>query len=62
MGRVGKDFEKLTVCAEIVPVGGLGVLTSGAIFWPVLVLVEVLAPGNKSNTTSWPASNEARMR
>ena len=35
MGRVGKDFEKLTVCAEIVPVGGLGVLTSGAIYLEV---------------------------
>jgi fumarylpyruvate hydrolase len=28
---LGKDFEKSAVCAEIVPVGNLGVLTSGAI-------------------------------
>ncbi|MDP2256375.1 MAG: fumarylacetoacetate hydrolase family protein [Polaromonas sp.] len=28
---LGKDFEKSAVCAEIVPVGELGVLTSGAI-------------------------------
>jgi fumarylpyruvate hydrolase len=28
---LGKDFEQSAVCAEIVPVGNLGVLTSGAI-------------------------------
>ena len=28
---LGKDFEKSAVCAEIVPVGNLGVLTHGAI-------------------------------
>ena len=28
---LGKDFEKSAVCAEIVPVGNLGVLTNGAI-------------------------------
>ena len=28
---LGKDFEKSAVCAEIVPVGNLGVLTSGTI-------------------------------
>jgi fumarylpyruvate hydrolase len=28
---LGKDFEKSAVCAEIVPVGNLGVLTQGAI-------------------------------
>lgn len=28
---LGKDFEKSAVCAEIVPVGNLGVLTGGAI-------------------------------
>jgi fumarylpyruvate hydrolase len=28
---LGKDFEKSAVCAEIVPVGKLGVLTSGSI-------------------------------
>jgi fumarylpyruvate hydrolase len=28
---LGKDFEKSAVCAEIIPVGNLGVLTQGAI-------------------------------
>ena len=28
---LGKDFEKSAVCSEIVPIGGLGVLTTGAI-------------------------------
>ena len=28
---LGKDFEKSAICGEIVPVGGLGVLNSGAI-------------------------------
>jgi fumarylpyruvate hydrolase len=28
---LGKDFEKSAVCAEIIPVGNLGVLTKGAI-------------------------------